>query len=154
MDKHMIKRIIAKEILIIAALAGISYIIFHFILQNVPVVLPKYRLEFANGENYTINIMPEIRAYSNYGKFLEEAYNPPPRLVEKRIKEFSRIMGIKAVLKERKYVNPAQVNLSRLYSRLVGASFPLKLIFIYLFLLFIRFVTWAFRILTKPSLQH
>jgi len=150
----MIKRILAKEVLIILGLAVVIFILSYFLLQNTTVILPKYRLDFTNGETYVITIMPQIRAYSSYNKFLEEAYNPPSELIEKRIKEFKGIVGVKSALKEKKCVNAHQVKFSRLYSRIVGVPFILKLVFVYVILLFIRFIVWAVRVLTKPSLQH
>ncbi|MBN2830853.1 MAG: hypothetical protein JXL82_01035 [Candidatus Omnitrophica bacterium] len=154
MDKRKVKRVIAKEALIILGLSCVLYILIRFFLQNVPIVLPKYRLDFANGETHSLNIMPEIRTYSSYSKFLEEAYNPPTKLLEKRIKEFTRVMNIKSALRNKKFINPHGVYISRLYSRLLNTPFILKLIFIYLFLLSIRFIIWAVKVLTKPSLQH
>lgn len=152
MDKNKFRKFIAKEVLIILGLAGILYILIRVFLQNVPIVLPKYRLDFINGETYTLSIFPEIKTQSSYSKFLEEAYNPSPKLLEKRIKEFTRVMNIKSALKDKRWVNARQVNLSRLYSRIVSIPFVFKLGFIYLILLFIRLIIWAVRLLKKPSL--
>jgi len=145
----MLKRIIAKEALIIFVIGFLLFILSHFFLQNATVILPKYKLDFANGETHIIIIMPQIRAYSSYNKFLEEAYNPSPKLIEKRIKEFKGVVGIKSALKDKKCVNAYQVNLSRLYSRVIGIPFIFKLVFVYLILLFIRLVVWAVRLSIK-----
>ena len=147
----MLKRIIAKEVLIISVIGCLLFILSHFFLQNATVILPKYKLDFANGETYVITIMPQIRTYASYSKFLEEAYNPSLALIEKRIKEFKGIVGIKSALKEKKYVNAYQVNLSRLYSRIVGIPFIFKLVFVYLILVFIRLIIWAGRLSMKSS---
>jgi len=144
-----IKRIIAKEGLIILGLSIVLYFFIFLFLQNVPVALPKYRLEFANGGIYTIIINPEIRNDSDYKKLLEEAYNPPPKLIEKRIKEFTRAGNIKSVLKSSSCINSHQVYISKLYSYLLGVTFILKLAIIYLILLFARFTIWALRTLKK-----
>jgi len=100
----------------------VLYLFIFLFLQNVPVVLPKYRLEFTNGEIHTININPEIRNNPNYKKLLEEAYSPPPKLIEKRIKEFIRAANIKSVLKSSGCINPNQISL------LSGKSFRRTLI--------------------------
>ncbi len=142
-----IKRIIAREGLIVLGLAVVLYFLIHLFLQNVPVALPKYRLEFANGEVYTISINPEIRNDSNYKKLLEETYNPSPKLIEKRIKEFTRIRGIKSALKSSSCTNSNQIYISKLYSQFLGVLFILKLAIAYLVLLFLRFIIWAVRIL-------
>ncbi|MFZ2357143.1 MAG: hypothetical protein WAW67_04930 [Candidatus Omnitrophota bacterium] len=149
MGKIKIKRIIAREGLIVLGLAIILYLFIFLFLQNVPVALPKYRLEFADGKVYTININPEIRNDSNYKKLLEEAYNPTAKLIEKRIKEFTRAGNIKSVLKSSSCINSNQIYISRLYSHLLGVAFILKLAIAYLILLFIRFIVWAIRML-KP----
>ncbi len=142
-----IKRIIAKEGLIILGLSIVLYLFIFLFLRNMPVALPKYRLEFANGEIRTIIINPEIRNDSNYNKLLEEAYNPPPKLIEKRIKEFIRAGNIKSALKSSSCINSYQVYISKLYSYLLGVTFILKLAIIYLILLFARFAVWALRTL-------
>lgn len=148
MHKNKIKLIIAKEGLILIGLAIVLYAVLFF-LQNVPVALPKYRLEFANGEIHTIIINPEIRSYSNYKKFLEETYNPPPKLIEKRIKELIRAGNISSVLKSSRCINATQIYISKLYSYLLGVTFILKLAFAYLILLFVRFIIWAIRTLRQ-----
>lgn len=152
MIKLNIKRIIAKEALVILGLAGFLYILVHFFLQNVPIALPKYKLDFGNGETYNLDIIPQIRNYSDYNEFLEVAYNPPPKVVEKRVKEFMKVMNIRSQLKSARLINSKQLYLSKAYSRFVGVSFIVKLLFLYLFLLLIRFVVWALKVLLKPSL--
>lgn len=139
-----IKWIIAKEVLIISGLSVVLYL-FVLILQNVPVALPKYRLEFADGEIHTININPEIRNDYNYKKLLEETYDPAPKLIEKRIKEFIRAGNIKSALKSSECINPHQIYISKLYSYLLGALFILKLAIAYLLLSFVRFIIWVIR---------
>jgi len=146
---NKIKRIIAREGLIILGLAVVLYLFIFLFLQNVPVALPKYRLEFANGEIHTININPDIRNDSNYKKLLEETYNPPPKLIEKRIKEFIRAGNIKSTLKSSNCINSNQIYISKLYSYLLGVTFILKLAIAYLILLFARFIIWALRTLRE-----
>jgi len=148
MGKRKIKWIIAKEGLIILGLSVVLYL-FILLLQNVPVALPKYRLEFANGEIHDININPEIRNDPDYKKFLREVYNPPPKLIQKRIKEFIRAVNIESDLKNSKCINSTQLYISELYSSLLGVTFILKLAVVYFILLFARFIIWALRILRE-----
>ena len=145
-----IKRIIAREGLIILGLSVVLYL-FIFLLKNVPVALPRYRLEFANGEICAININPELSNDSNYNRLLEEAYNPPPKLIEKRIKEFIRAGNIKSALKSSTRINSSQIYISKLYSKLLGVIFILKLAIVYLILLFARFIIWAVRTLREKE---
>ncbi|MBN1405414.1 MAG: hypothetical protein JW946_02720 [Candidatus Omnitrophica bacterium] len=134
-----IKRLIAKEILIIAALAILLYVFNFVFLKHVPVVLPKYQLEFANGQKSVINITPEIRNDSDYRKLLEETYAPSQKLIDKRAKEFIKASRIRSALKSSTCINNNQIYLSRLYSRFLGVAFILKLAAIYVILLFFRF---------------
>lgn len=147
-------KIIAREGLIIAGLAIVLYFLTSIFLQNVPVAYPKYKLEFANGEIHVIYIFPEIRNNPNYRKLLEETHSPSPKFIQKRIKEYIKAENIKPALKSSVCINSNQIYISRLYSRLLGITFVLKLFIIYLVLLPIRFIIWALGILTNPSLQR
>jgi len=148
MDKQKIERLIAKEGLIFIGLAIILYVLLFF-LQDIPVVFPKYRLEFANGEIHTININPEIRNDSNYKRLLREVYNPPPRFIEKQVKEFIKMENIKPTLKEAKCINSNQLYISELYSSILSIPFIFKVFIIYFTLLSIRFIIWALRTLRE-----
>ncbi len=144
-----IERIIAREGLIVLGLSVVLYLLIFLFLQKAPVVLPEYRLEFANGETHVIKINPEIRNDADYKRLLEETYNPPPKLIEKRVKEFIKAGNIKSALKSSSPVNSNRVHLSQLYSRLLGVAFILKVAVIYFALLFVRFIIWAVRTLRK-----
>lgn len=135
-SKKKIKRIIVREGLIIMGLSIILYFLVSLFLQNVPVVLPRYRLESVNGETRTTNIFPEIRNDSNHKRLVEEAYNPSSQLIEKRIKEFIKVGNVESVLKSSNNLNSKQIYISRLYSRILGLTFVLKLFIIYIILLF------------------
>jgi len=150
MNKQKIKWIIAREGLIILGLSAVLYLLL-LLFKNVPVALPQYRLEFANGEICTININPELNNDSNYNRLLEAAYSPPPKLVEKRIKEFIRAGNIKSTLKSSALINSNQIYISKLYSNLLGVMFIFKLAIAYLILLLFRFIIWAARILKEKK---
>jgi len=145
-----IELMMAKEGLILVGLAIILYAVLFF-LQKVPVAMPECRLEFANGETRSIIINPEIRNDSNYRRLLEETYNPPPKLVEKRIKEFIRAGNIHSALISSQCINSSWLQISKAYSYFLGINFVLKLIVIYLVLLFARFIIWAVRTLKKSK---
>ncbi|MFA5155915.1 MAG: hypothetical protein WC532_00800 [Candidatus Omnitrophota bacterium] len=138
-----VKRLIAREGLIVLGLAAVLYLLIFLFLQNVPIALPQYRVEFANGAVYTVIIHPEIRNDSNYKRLLGEAHYPPPKLVAKRIKEFAKGSNIRSVVKRSSCINPNQVYISRLYSGLLAVNFILQLAVIYLIFLLIRFISWA-----------
>ena len=145
------KVFLAREGLIIAGIALVLHFLTTIFLQNVPVVLPKYKLEFLGDESYTISIFPKIRNDNDYQRLLEEIYNPSPRFIDQRIREFTKTANIRSELKSSTYINPKQVYLSKLYSRIVGTAFILKLFAIYLSISFIRFIILALRILMNRS---
>lgn len=148
MDKKQINGIIAKEGLIILALSAVLYI-FVMIFQNMPVALPKYRLQFADGRAYTISITPKLTNNSNYKNLLKDAYNPSPRLVDERIKEFIEVAKIKTALKSYRCVNGIQIYVSSLYSQFFSLLFVFKVAIVYFILLFLRFILWALKALKE-----
>lgn len=142
MDKNKINGLIAKEGLIILGLAVVLYI-FVMIFQNMPVALPKYKLTFADGRKYTINIQPKLSNSSSYKVLLKNAYNPSQKVVQERIKEFIKTANIKPALKGSQFVNSFQVRVSELYSQFFSLLFVLKVLIVYFILLFLRFIFWA-----------
>ncbi|MFA5089965.1 MAG: hypothetical protein WC510_02875 [Candidatus Omnitrophota bacterium] len=148
MDKKKIKRIIAIEGMIIIGLAVVLYVILRF-LPEMPVVFPKYKLEFLNGETYTINIYPEIRSGYNSKEIIKEALHPPPKLIEKRIREFIDTARIKSDLGESSCVNSNAVYRSELSISFFGKVFIVKVLILYLIFLPIRFILWALRTLRE-----
>lgn len=146
MEKNKINGIIAKEGLIILGLSACLYF-FVMIFQNMPVALPKYKLQFADGRAYTISINPKLNNDSNYRNLLKDAYNPSPRLVDERIKEFITTVKIKAALKSYRCVNSFQIYISNLYSQFFGLLFVFKVAIVYFILLFLRFILWALKAL-------
>ena len=148
MIKKQIKRIIAREGLIILGLSALLCFLLLF-LQTVPVALPTYRLEFANGAKHSISIYPDIRNDSNYKKLLEETYNPSPKLIDKRIKEFIRAGNSTSALQSATPINSGQIYISRLYSKLLGVLFIYKLAIVYFVLLLARFIIWALKTLLE-----
>lgn len=144
-----IKRIIAKEGLIFIVIAIILYLIFLYLGPNIPVVVPKYRLTFASGENYTIDIHPEI-SYADVStpkKFLKTVQNPTEKIVSKRIQEFIKLKNIKSPLKESICINSRILSLSNAAYSFLTLNLFLKTLIIYFFFLFIRFIIWAVKIL-------
>lgn len=144
-----IKRIIAKEGLIFIVIAIVLYFIFLYLNPNMPVVMPKYKLIFMNGESYVIDIHPQI-SYEDVSapkKFLKTVQSPPSKLISKRIQEFIKLKNISSPLKEARCINPRILSLSNtVYSFLMLHLF-LKALIIYCFLLLVRFIIWAVKIL-------
>ena len=140
----MLKKIIAREGLILIGLAVALYFAL-LVCRAVPVAIPKYRAQFADGKAYTIVIYPDI----NYSKalnsevLLKEIHNPPPKIVSKRIEEFARQAKIDSKLISAGCVNAKQLYLSRIYSRIMSQPFAVKILFIYAFLVLMRFIIWA-----------
>ncbi|MCK9594328.1 MAG: hypothetical protein PHH68_03680 [Candidatus Omnitrophica bacterium] len=153
MDKKQINRIIAKEGLIIIGL-GIALYLLLRVFTQIPIVFPKYRLAFVNGQTCTINIYPEIRSGYNSKELMEEALNPAPKLIKKRIKEFMDTAGIKATLKGSRCVNPGAIYRSRLFVRFLNKPFIFKIFILYLTLLLIRFVAWAVGIFGERRVKN
>lgn len=148
MEKNKINGIVAKEGLTILGLSAALYL-FVMLFQNMPVALPKYRLQFADGRAYTISINPKLNNDPNYKNLLKDAYNPTPRLVDGRIKEFIKTVSIKSPLKSYRCVNSIQIYVSSLYSRFFGLLFIFKVAFVYFILLFLRFILWALKALRE-----
>jgi len=147
--KINIKKILAKEGLILILVGVLVYLSFSFLLQKAPVVYPKYKVKFANSQIYTIDIYPDIN-YSkvfNSRSFLQSIHNPPPALISKRIKEFSARVNINSPVEEEYCVNNWQLYLSAFYSRVLSLSLFIKVLLVYLFLLLIRFILWALKTL-------
>ena len=143
-----INKIIAKEGLILIGLALVLYAILHF-LPETPVIFPKYKLEFVNGETYTIKIHPEIRNGLNSNEIIEATLNPPPKIIEARIKEFTEEAHIKSGLKSVCYVNSVTVHCYKFFFSFFGKFFALKVLIVYSVLLLVRFIVWALRTLRK-----
>ena len=146
-----IKKIIAKEGLIIIAIGVLLYFSVLLFCQNVPIVLPKYRAQFANGSSYIVTIYPDI-AYSsvlNPKAFLKAVHNPAPKLVSKRIEEFAQRANVHSLLKESSCINSWQLRLSEAYSFILSQGLAVKILFVYFLLLLARFVYWAAKTLGK-----
>jgi hypothetical protein len=143
-----IRWILAKEGLILLASAVVIYVALLF-LRDIPVVYPKYRLEFENGDVRTIYIRPEIRNDFDYKRLLREVHNPEPGLINKRIEEYRRMEGISPSLKEAKCVNTAALGISELYSSLLGVMFIFKVLIVYGMILTVRFIAWSSKALKE-----
>ncbi len=145
---NKINGIIAKEGLIILGLSAALYL-FVMLFQNMPVALPKYKLQFVDGRAYTISISPKLTNNPNYKSTLKDAYNPSLRLVNERIKEFIEVAKIKTALKSSRCVNSFQIYVSSLYSQFFSLLFVFKVAIVYFILLLLRFILWALRALKE-----
>lgn len=151
MFKNQIRRIIAKEGLIFIAVAIILYFVFSGLGANMPVVVPKYKVIFTNGEVYAIDIQPEI-SYKNVTlpkNFIKTVQNPPSKLISKRIQEFAKLKNIRSSVREARCINSKILYLSGAFYSFLMSSLFLKTIFVYLFFLLIRYIIWAVKVLSK-----
>ncbi len=148
MNKKNIKRIIAREGLVLLGIGVILYFILSAI-PDIPCRFPKYKLVFNNGESYILTISPELSQNYNKKKFIEEALNPSPQLVSKRINEFIKDNKIGSEIKEAKQVNYKEVSFNKLILSFFLVSFVIKVIVIYFILFIIRFIICALRILRE-----
>lgn len=142
--KNKIEKIIAKEGLILITLAAVLYFALLF-CKTAPVMYPEYKAQFADGKEYTVVIYPDMNYKSAFdpGILLKEIHNPPLKLVSKRIEEFARQAKIDSKPVNAVCVNIWQLRLSEVYSRILLQLFIVKLFFIYVILILIRFIAWA-----------
>jgi hypothetical protein len=146
MDKKKIKRLIAREGLILLGLAAALYLIL-MVLPNISFSFPKYRLEFDNGKSYIVTISPELSQRYNTKKFIDSALDPSAQLISKRVNEFIKDNNIKAKLTSSRLINSRAVYFAKLVKSFFTLNFIFKLIIIYVLLLIIRFILWALGIL-------
>lgn len=144
-----IKRIIAKEGLILLGLAGLLYFIIPPLYRNIPVVFPSYKVQFTNNDAYTVVIYPDMNYedISNSKLFLKQIHNPPQKLISKRIDELSKKVKAVSPLKYARCVNQWQVRLSEFFSLILAQSLLIKILFAYCFLAIIRFIFWSVKTL-------
>ncbi len=153
MDRKRTKQIIAREGLIIIAIALLLYL-FKTFVPSPPFPYPQCRLEFQDGSSNTIDIYPEIRALELAGKIspneLVKRYQyPSPELISKRAEKFIRDNKKRSPLVDTKCVNEKQLYWYRAYFNFLFQPLPFRALTIYLFLLLLRFILWALKILRQ-----
>ena len=153
MDKKKIKWIIAKEGLIIIAIAVILYF-FRTFAPTLPFPYPKVRLEFKDKSSNIIEIYPEITTPELAGRIapgelVKKYHCPTSELISKRIDKFIQDNKKSSALLDIKCVNEKQLYLYRVYFNFLFRPLPFRTLTIYLFLLLIRFIVWAVRILRR-----
>lgn len=151
MDKKRFERIIAKEGLILILVGVVWYFAFSLFADKMPLSYPRYRLEFAGGQVYVIDIYPELYFSTDRRDFAKELYEPRPKTVEKRIKEFISRQNIKPALKEARCINLGGLRFFRLLNNFLALNFLVKIALIYLALLAIRFFFWASGVLRRQA---
>jgi hypothetical protein len=151
-----LKRIIAREGLIIIAIAVGMYFLVSFLSEKIPVIYPKYRLAFADGKTYDIDIYPQVdyAQVFNPRAFLKEVCLPSQKLITKRIEEFRKNAKVTSSLKDSRCVNSTQLYFSALYSRFLSQHLLLKTLYVYGFLVALRFTLWAMRVLGHKRPGH
>jgi hypothetical protein len=144
----MLSKIIAREGLLLIVLAVLLHVVLYF-CRAVPPALPEYKVQFADGKTYTIVIHPDINYSKAFrsGVLLKEIHDPPSQLVSRRIEEFARQAKIHSKMTNAACINSRQLRLSENFSRILLQPFIVKIAFLYILLLFIRFVIWAIKTL-------
>ena len=153
MVRKNIKRIIAREGLIIIAIAMILYL-FKTFVPSLPFPYPKYRLEFQDGNSNIIDVYPDINTSELSGKIssselVRRYHHPTPELLSKRIEKFIRDNKNGSSLLDAKCVNEKQLYWYRAYFNLLFQPLLFRTLTIYFFLLLIRFILWAISILRE-----
>ena len=144
-----IRRIIAREGLIIILIGLILGFSFSFLRQNIPAAFPKYRLEFNDGRVYIIDIHPDYYYAPDAQRAMREFFEPGSRILEKRRNEFIKQADIRSPLKEARLIRTWQLYLSRLLFKFLSINLLLATGIIYLFLTIPRFIFWAIKMF-KP----
>lgn len=150
-----LKRIIAKEGLIIIAIAMIFYLLKTF-MPSLTFPYPKVRLEFQDGTSNIIEIYPAITTSELAGKIssnelIRKYQCPSPGLLSKRIDKFIQDNKKGSVLLAAKCVNEKQLYLYRVYFNFLFQPLLFRTLTVYLFLLLIRFIFWAIRALDRKN---
>jgi len=151
MNKRNFEFLIAREGLILIGIAVILYFLTSLMSQNIRIIYPKYRAEFANGKAYIVEIYPEID-YSkvfNPKAFLKEVHDPEEKLISRRIEEFRKKAGISGPLKDARCANSVQLYFFKAYSAFLSLPLLVKVFFAYLFLALLRFILWALKTLKR-----
>jgi hypothetical protein len=151
MGMRKIKLIIAKEGLVIIAVAILLYA-FKTFVPSLTFPYPKYRLEFQDGSSNIIEIYPEIKTSEISGsgsssELVTRYQHPTPELISKRTAQFIKASNKKSPLLDAKCVNETQLHWYRIYFDFFFQSLLIRTLAIYLFLVLIRFIIWALRIL-------
>ena len=144
-----IRRIIAREGLIIILIGLTLGFSFSFLRKNIPAAFPKYRLEFSDGRVYIIDIHPDYYYAPDAQKAMRELFEPGPKILEKRLNEFIKQANIRSSLKEARLIRTWQLYLSKLLFKFLSVNLLLAVGIIYLLLIIMRLVFWAMK-MCKP----
>ena len=145
-----IRRIIAREGLLIILIGLIMYFSFSFLRKNIPAAFPKYRLEFTDGRVYIIDIHPDYYYSPDAQKAMHELFEPGPKMLEKRRNEFIKQANIRSPLKEARLIRTWQLYLSKLLFKFLSVNLLLATGIIYLLLAIVRFIFWAMKMCKRP----
>ncbi len=152
-----IKWIIAREGLIVIAIAAVLYL-FKTYAPALPFPYPKVKLEFKDGSSNIIEIYPEITTPELAGKvgpseLVKKYHCPAPELLTKRIDKFIQDNKKGVALVNTKCVNEKQLYLYRTYFNFFFQPLPSRIFTVYIFLLLIRFISWAVKTLRRSREQ-
>jgi len=148
MDKKKVRRIVAREGLIILGIVSILYCAQVFLFPQMHFSAPKYRLELTDGKiDYAI-IGPEYGNENVYTKeFMRKMFHPSSSLVAKRLEQWKEIN--KVGIMRASPVNSWQKSIMESLAFFVVSSLLLQTIVIYFLVSLIRFIIWAVKTLSE-----
>lgn len=137
-----IKWLIAREGLIILAIAAVFMLAKGAFFSKIEFLPPQYKLQLANGSAMYLRIYPEIHPAGAFDSaFFREMYHPSAALVDKRIKEFAESNRIVCVGAAR--VVSWQDAFREGAADFLARNMFLQIGLVYLLLSILRFAAWA-----------
>lgn len=150
MFKQKLRRIVAKEGLIILGL-GIALYLILTIMPHPAFTFLKYKLELGNGDSYVVTISPELSDNYDKKRVIAESFHPSPQLIIKRLNEFMRDNNINQEIKNSYPINSKEIALQSFAVSLLTLNFFIQLAIMYSILLLTRFIVWAVNTLRREE---
>ena len=134
----------------------IIFYLFRTFIPSLPFPYPEYKLEFQDGSSNIIDIYPDIITSELAGKInpkelVKRYHYPAPELLSKRTDKFIRDNKKSSLLLDAKCVNEKQLYWYEVYFDFLFQPLLFRTLTIYLFLLLIRFIIWAVRMLKEQK---
>jgi hypothetical protein len=150
MNKNKVKRIIAREGLIIIAIVAIFELAQVFLFSKIDFSPPMYKIQLSNGSCMYVAIYPEIHTTSNSSHdLIAEMYNPSLTVVKKRIKEFTEMNRINCVNASR--IRSWRDAIKEQAAYFLTLNIVLQGLILYLSVSILRFIIWAVRMLRESE---
>lgn len=150
MDKKKIKRVIAREGLILLEIAFILYCAGLFLFSKFIPPKSEYKVTLLDDSIRYIPIYPDAGSfnYSTKIEVMRKIYEPTQSLIMQRVKEFEEREKVTVVGSVEAVSSPGKsIMMVLLYFIMVGLLF--QTIYIYLFVSLLRFIFWAIKTLKE-----